>query len=250
MVNSDYNKPNTNTMNIKQIISINAAVLILATSSLSCSSLKQLTREEKGAIIGVGAGGAVGAAIGSKSKNPAVYAIVGSAIGGVAGAVIGNYMDKQAKQLEEDLKGVAEVERIEEGIKVTMSSGLLFGFDSFSLSEKNRQNLSKLANTLDEYEDTEILVAGHTDSIGDEAYNKNLSEKRADAVADFLASQGVRRSRLVVKGYGENAPAVENDTKAGQEKNRRVELAIVANDKLKKAAQKEASGSTASFRNK
>lgn len=225
-------------MKIKQMLSISSAALILTTTSISCNSLKKLTREEKGAIIGVGTGGAVGAAIGSKSKNPAVYAIVGSAIGGVAGAVIGNYMDKQAKQLEKDLADVAEVERIEEGIKVTMSSGLLFGFDSFDLSAKNQENLRKLASTLDQYEDTEILVAGHTDSVGDEMYNQNLSEKRANAVASYLIANGIKRSRLVVKGYGEDAPAATNDTKAGQDKNRRVELAIVANEKLKKDAKK------------
>lgn len=225
-------------MKIKQMLSISSAALILTTTGISCNSLKKLTREEKGAIIGVGTGGAVGAAIGSKSKNPAVYAIVGSAIGGVAGAVIGNYMDKQAKQLEKDLADIAEVERIEEGIKVTMSSGLLFGFDSFDVSPKNQENLQKLATTLDEYDDTEILVAGHTDSVGDEAYNQNLSEKRANAVASYLVANGIKRTRLVVKGYGEDAPAQTNETKAGQDKNRRVELAIVANEKLKKDAKK------------
>lgn len=236
-------------MKLKQLIFTSSAALILCTASISCNSLKKLTREEKGAIIGVGTGGAVGAAIGSKSKNPAVYAIVGSAIGGVAGAVIGGYMDKQAKQLEKDLADVAEVERIEEGIKITMSSGLLFGFDSYTLSEKNRENLKKLANTLDEYEDTEVLVAGHTDSIGDEMYNERLSEKRANAVADYLTANGVKHSRLVIKGYGEESPTASNDTKTGQEKNRRVELAIVANEKLKKEAKKETQGKMNSFRN-
>lgn len=236
-------------MKLKQVLSIGSAALILSTANISCNSLKQLTREEKGAIIGVGTGGAVGAAIGSKSKNPAVYAIVGSAIGGVAGAVIGGYMDKQAKQLEKDLSEVAEIERIDEGIKVTMASGLLFGFDSYNLSTKNRENLQKLANTLTEYQDTEILVAGHTDSVGDEAYNERLSKQRADAVANYLVANGIKRSRLVVKGYGEDAPAMSNDTKVGQEENRRVELAIVANDKLKKDAQKEAQGNMTTFRN-
>lgn len=236
-------------MKIKHVLSVSLASLLLATSSISCNSLKKLTREEKGVLIGVGTGGAVGAAIGSKSKNPAVYAIVGSAIGGVAGAVIGGYMDKQAKQLEEDLAKVAKVERIEEGIKITMSSGLLFGFDSYNLSAKNQEGLKKLAKTLEEYEDTEILVAGHTDSIGDEKYNERLSEKRADAVANFLSANGVKRSRLVIRGYGEDSPAQPNETKAGQDANRRVELAIVANEKLKKDAQKAAIGDKTAFIN-
>jgi outer membrane protein OmpA-like peptidoglycan-associated protein len=227
-------------MNTKRFLSITCAALILSVGNISCNSLKKLSREEKGAAIGVGTGGAVGAVIGSKSKNPAVYAIVGSAIGGVAGAVIGNYMDKQAKQLEKDLANVAEVERIDEGIKVTMSSGLLFGFDSYKLNEQNRENLTKLANTLNEYSNTEILVAGHTDNVGDDRYNEKLSDNRADAVADFLVSKGIRKSRLVVRGYGEDSPAYTNDTKNGQEKNRRVELAIVANESLKKDAKKGA----------
>lgn len=225
-------------MKSNKLLSITCAALMLSGGTMSCNSLKKLTREEKGVIIGIGSGGAAGAAIGSKSKNPAVYAIVGSAIGGVAGAVIGNYMDKQAKQLEEDLKSVAEVERIEEGIKVTMNSGLLFGFDSYTLNDKNRESLSKLASTLNEYADTEILVAGHTDSIGDENYNESLSDRRANAVASFLSSQGIRKSRMVVKGYGESSPQFSNETKSGQDKNRRVELAIVANGNLKNDAKK------------
>ncbi len=205
-----------------------------------CSSLKKLTREQRGAIIGVGTGAAAGAAIGSKSKNPAVYAIVGSAVGGVAGAVIGKYMDKQAKDLEDDLAGIAEVERIEEGIKVTMGSGILFGFDSYALSAATKANLDKLASTLSEYDKTEILIAGHTDNVGSEEYNQKLSEKRASAVSDYLMANGVKRSRLVSIGYGETAPEYDNSTETGQDKNRRVELAIVADDNLKKDAKSEA----------
>lgn len=225
-------------MKTNKILSITCAALMLSAGNMSCNSLKKLTKEEKGAVIGLGTGGAVGAAIGSKSKNPAVYAIVGSAIGGVAGAVIGGYMDKQAKQLEKDLENVAKVERVEEGIKVTMASGLLFGFDSYKLSDENRNTLAKLANTLQAYDDTEILVAGHTDNVGDELYNERLSNQRADAVADYLTSNGVKKSRLVIKGYGEESPEFSNATKTGQEKNRRVELAIVANESLKKKAKK------------
>lgn len=205
----------------------------------SCNSLKKLTREEKGALIGVGAGAAAGAAIGSKSKNPAVYAIVGSAIGGVGGAVIGRYMDKQAEKLQKELGSAAEVERVGEGIKITMESGILFPVDSYTLSQGSRNSLEKLSATLKEYPETEILVAGHTDNTGQSAYNQKLSERRADAVADFLSGHGVKRSRLVVKGYGEDAPASDNATASGRDKNRRVEMAIVANDNLKKDARSD-----------
>ncbi len=211
---------------------------LLGNGISSCNALKKLTRQEKGAIIGIGAGAAIGGAIGSKSKNPAVYAIVGSAIGGVAGAVIGKYMDKQADKLEKELAGIAQVERVEEGIKVTMDSGLLFGFDSYDLGQNSKSELIKLSEILNEYNETEILVAGHTDDIGSETYNQKLSEKRANAVANLLVGKGVKRNRLVVIGFGESAPAYTNGTPVGQEKNRRVELAIVANENLKKEAQK------------
>ncbi|NBA87233.1 OmpA family protein [Emticicia sp. CRIBPO] len=223
--------------------SFSKVMMILATIFLmsSCNSLKKLTREQKGALIGVGAGAAAGAAIGSKSKNPAVYAIVGSAVGGIGGAVIGRYMDKQAEKLERELGNTAEVERVGEGIKITMDSGILFATDSYNLSAKSKSSLEKLSATLKEYPDTEILVAGHTDNTGTEAYNLRLSEKRADAVSDFLSANGVKRTRLVVKGYGESAPSFDNNTESGRDKNRRVEMAIVANDKLKKTAKSEES---------
>ena len=224
----------------KRFLTVGLAVALMSGQMLTgCNSLKKLTRAEKGAIIGVGAGGAIGGAIGSKSKNPAVYAIVGSAIGGAAGAVIGKYMDKQAKEMEDELDGIAKVERLEEGIKVTMDSGLLFGFDSYTIPANTKTELAKLASILEEYPDTEILVAGHTDNVGTEAYNQTLSEDRADAVADQLVANGVKRSRLVVMGFGESAPTYSNETEAGQKQNRRVELAIVANENLKKDAKKE-----------
>lgn len=217
---------------------VGLAVLALALFTGGCKSFKKLTREQKGAVIGVGGGAAAGAAIGAKSKNPAVYAIVGSAIGGAAGALIGNYMDKQAKDLEKEIGDIAEIERIEEGIKVTMGSGILFGFDSSELSSGTKENLKDLAEVLKKYDSTEILVAGHTDDIGTAAYNNKLSQKRADAVAGYLTQNGVKKGRLIVMGYGEALPAYGNDTETGRNKNRRVELAIVANETLKKDSKK------------
>lgn len=227
---------NTNQSSIRKYITLSVCGAMLMSATTSCNSFKKLTNEQKGAIIGIGTGAAAGAAIGSKSKNPAVYAIVGSAVGGVAGVFIGKYMDKQAAKMQKDLEGIAEVERIGEGIKLTMKSAILFGFDSYSLNQKSRESLERLAKTLKEYEDTNILVAGHTDNVGAEDYNMKLSEKRADAVADLLNNLGVKRSRMSVIGYGESAPLVDNTTDAGQDKNRRVELAIVANEDLKKDA--------------
>ena len=227
---------NTAQSSMKKYITLSVCGAMLLSATSSCNSFKKLTNEQKGAIIGIGTGAAAGAAIGSKSKNPAVYAIVGSAVGGVAGVFIGKYMDKQAAKLKKDLEGVAEVERIGEGIKLTMKSGILFGFDSYSLSQDSREKLERLAETLKDYKDTNILVAGHTDNVGTDDYNMKLSEKRADAVASFLSNKGVKRSRMSVNGYGEATPLVDNTSETGRDKNRRVELAIVANEDLKKDA--------------
>lgn len=236
---------NTTQSSIKKYITLSVCGAMLLSATTSCNSFKKLTNEQKGAIIGIGTGAAAGAAIGSKSKNPAVYAIVGSAVGGVAGVFIGKYMDKQAAKMKKDLEGVAEVERIGEGIKLTMKSGILFGFDSYSLNQRSTENLERLAQTLKEYEDTNILVGGHTDNVGAEDYNMKLSERRADVVANFLNKKGVKRNRMSVMGYGESTPLVDNTSDAGRDKNRRVELAIVANEDLKKDAAKGGSNAVA-----
>jgi outer membrane protein OmpA-like peptidoglycan-associated protein len=223
---------------IKKTISAFMAVVILMGGVSSCNSFKKLSKEQRGALIGVGAGGALGAVVGSKSKNPAVYAIIGSAVGGVAGTFIGKYMDKQAEKIKKDLDTVADVERVGEGIKVTMKSGVLFDFNSSKVSGQVNDNLVKFAETLRQYPDTEILVAGHTDNVGTEKYNMKLSEQRAEAVANVLKANDVSRNRLVVLGYGEKNPVANNIAESGREQNRRVEFAIVANDKLKKQATK------------
>ncbi|HEV7349537.1 OmpA family protein [Telluribacter sp.] len=217
----------------KITIVLTAAVLVV--SSLSGCKNSKLSRQEKGAIIGAGAGGAAGAVIGRRSGNTAVGAIIGAAVGGSAGALIGIYMDKQARELEQKVEG-AKVERVGEGIKMTFDSGLLFAFDSEKVNNETRGNLDKMAEVLRKYEDTEILIEGHTDGQGTDAYNKRLSNRRAEAVANYLRSANVSKNRLETVGYGENQPVSTNDTEAGRQQNRRVEVVIVANEKLKKEA--------------
>ncbi|MFW6371584.1 MAG: OmpA family protein [Bacteroidota bacterium] len=207
-------------------------VLIALVLPFSCNT----SRVFKGGAAGAGAGGAIGGIIGAQSDNTAKGAIIGAAIGGTAGALIGKYMDRQAEELEEDLEG-AEVERVGEGIKVTFDSGILFNFDSAELTPEARENVENLASTLKEYEETIILIEGHTDSRGPEEYNRELSEERAEAVANTLAKLGVREVRLKEVGYGENQPIADNSTAQGRQQNRRVEVAIFANDELKEAAE-------------
>lgn len=197
----------------------------------------QASNTTKGGAVGAAAGGAVGAAIGSRSDNTAVGAIIGAAIGGTAGALIGRRMDKQAEELRTDLEG-AEVERVGEGIKITFDSGLMFDVDSYSLRSATRTNLTELAQTLKKYEDTNILIEGHTDNTGSDEYNQNLSVKRANSVTSYLVGQGVSSSRFTTMGYGENQPIADNSTASGRQQNRRVEVAIYANEKMKKAAKR------------
>ena len=157
-------------------------------------------------------------------------------MGGVAGATIGAYMDKQAEELEADLEG-ATVERIGEGIKITFDSGILFGFDKYDLQNESKENIRNLAEILNKYEDTNILVEGHTDSFGSEEYNEKLSKRRAYEVYEYIADQAVDMNRMTVQFYGEEKPVANNETEAGRALNRRVEVAIFANEKLKKAAE-------------
>lgn len=186
-------------------------------------------------MIGGTAGGVIGGVIGGE-ENTAAGIIIGSAIGGTAGALIGNYMDKQAEEIEEDLED-AEVERVGEGILITFDSGLLFDLDSYQLRAETKENLAELSDALKEYDETNIIIEGHTDSQGTDSYNQRLSERRARSVSGYLAKQNVNAGRFTVRGYGEEKPVATNETAAGRQENRRVEVAIVANEDLKEAAQ-------------
>jgi outer membrane protein OmpA-like peptidoglycan-associated protein len=202
---------------------------------MSCSSMK---RRDKGAIIGAGAGAVIGGVIGDRAGNTAVGAIIGAAVGGAAGAYIGNYMDKQAEEMERDLEG-AKIERVGEGIKITFESGILFDVGKSAVKSDAQTNLQNLAGILNKYEDTEILVEGHTDATGSEDSNMDLSLRRAQSVSNYLQARQVMPTRLHIQGYGETQPVASNETVDGRQLNRRVEIAIFANDKLKKVAEEQ-----------
>lgn len=197
------------------------------------------SRTQKGGAIGAAAGGVAGAVIGKQAGNTILGAIIGAAVGGAAGAYIGHYMDKQAAEIEQDLQG-ATVERVGEGIKITFNSGLLFDVNKATLRDASKAELAKLAQILNKYPDTNILVEGHTDNTGSEEYNLELSRQRAQSVENYLASLNVNPTRFTIMGYGESQPIATNETAEGRQQNRRVDLAIMANDKLKKQAEKQA----------
>jgi outer membrane protein OmpA-like peptidoglycan-associated protein len=211
-------------------------LFVITLSLFVLASCGKWSRTAKGGAIGTAGGAAAGAAIGAATGNTAAGAIFGAAIGGVAGATIGAYMDKQAEELEEELED-AEIERVGEGIQVTFGSGILFDVNSANLKAEATENINKMAETLKKYEDTEVLIEGHTDDTGADDYNQDLSEERAASVADYLKSLGVKSRRLEKVGYGEMQPVEDNTTEVGRTANRRVEIAIFANDKLKKQAE-------------
>ncbi len=213
---------------------ITSLILVIC---LLLGACKNMNKAQKGTYIGAGAGAAAGAAIGKATGNTAMGAILGAAVGGAAGYGIGRYMDKQAEALEKDLEG-AEIERVGEGIKITFREGIQFANNSAALSETSKTNLTDLAVTLKKYDDTNVLVEGHTDITGTREYNMGLSQKRAEAVAGYLEGLGVAKKRTTTAGYGPDQPVGDNESDYGRQQNRRVEVAIFANEKLKRKAEK------------
>lgn len=203
----------------------------LGTIAITATAL--LTLNGCSTNLGTGAlgGAAAGAAVGAIASGSVRGAIVGAAVGGAAGAAIGAVMDAQAEDLQDKLPN-ARVERLGEGIAVTFDSGILFAVNEATLQPAGRQNLTDLAASLEEYEGTEVLVVGHTDSTGSDAYNQGLSERRADAARTYLLGAGLEASRVRAVGRGELEPIASNDTDAGRQENRRVEVAIFASEEM------------------
>lgn len=212
------------------------ALALLAAGSLGCASL---TTTEKGVLIGTATGAAAGGMIGKNNGSTTKGAIIGAAVGGIAGGIIGARMDRQARELEQTIAG-AKIERVGEGIHVTFDSGILFDFDSHSLRSEARTNLRELARSLDEFPGSDVLIAGHTDDVGDSWYNADLSERRARAAVDYLVAEGVSRSRLQRRGLGEEEPVASNATEYGRQQNRRVEIAIYAGEEMRRNALRSA----------
>lgn len=142
-------------------------------------------------------------------------------------------MDSQAEDLQDKLPN-ARVERIGEGIAITFDSGILFAVNQATLQSAGQQNLRDLATSLEDYEGTDVLVVGHTDSTGAEDYNQGLSERRADAARNFLVGAGLDAGRVTAVGRGEMEPIADNETDAGRQQNRRVEVAIFASEDMQR----------------
>jgi outer membrane protein OmpA-like peptidoglycan-associated protein len=208
-----------------------------------------MSKQDKGVAAGAVLGGVVGGVIGNNTGrgNTAAGAIIGAAVGGLAGGIIGAKMDRQAEKIKTEIPG-AKVERIGEGIDVTFDennpdgskAGVYFATNKYDITDNAKLALEKLQKIFAEYPETNILIEGHTDDVGTDAYNLGLSQRRAEAVGNYLKSAGVSPKRLTIKWYGESQPKVENNSDANRAANRRVQFVITANDKMKAEAKQEA----------
>ncbi|MFC4740899.1 OmpA family protein [Flavobacterium ponti] len=228
---------------MKRVIMYSLSVVFLAaTLFTSCEAVKNTNKTQRGAAIGTAAGAVLGAVIGNNVKGGSseLGAVLGGVVGGVTGGIIGNKMDKQAREIKEALPG-AEVERVGEGIKLVLGENAVrFDTNKSTLTAQAQANLDKLIPVFQSYADTDITIFGYTDSTGAVEYNQKLSEQRAASVKSYLAGKGLSVARFTTKGLGIADPIADNETVEGRSKNRRVEFAITANEKMIEDAQKEA----------
>ncbi len=215
---------------MKRLVVLAAVVALLAGG---CA--QPMSRTQKGTAVGAGTGAVVGAGlgqlIGGDTEGTLIGAGIGAAVGGTAGGFFANYMEKQEMAMNQALVGVegASIQRDAQVLAVTFKSDLLFDVNSSAVKPGGYDELQRVARVLNDYPRTNILIAGHTDSTGSEAYNQNLSEQRAAAVKNSLAGYGVSAMRLTTIGYGETRPIASNATESGRQMNRRVAITITPN---------------------
>ncbi len=228
---------------MKSIVRNISIIAVCAVLSVGCEATKNANNKQKGVVIGATTGAVLGAIIGNNTgngENSELGAVIGGVVGGAAGIIIGNEMDKQAQKIEEEIPG-ATVERIDNSIVVTFdeNSGIYFDTAKYNINNKSEILLTKLANVMKEYPNTNIIVAGHTDNVGSESSNLLLSQRRANSVTGYLTSSGISSGRFTTVWYGEDQPTSSNDTAAGRAENRRVTLAIVPDETMKANAMKK-----------
>ena len=224
---------------LKNSIIVSLSLLITLTFT-NCDAVKNANNKQKGGAIGAAGGAILGAIIGNnvgKGGNGEIGAVIGGVVGGTAGVLIGAKMDKQAQKIEQEVPG-ATVERVDDGIVVTFdeNSGVYFNTNKSDINAKSQATLNKLANVFAEFPDTNILVVGHTDNTGKEGYNMTLSKERAYSVTNYLKDKGLSAERFTTHWFGETQPKYDNKTAEGRSKNRRVNVAIVPNEKMKEEA--------------
>ena len=209
------------------------AVFYFTILAMFAGSCKSFNNTQKGTGAGVAVGGVAGALLGG--KNTVLGAIIGAAVGGAAGYAIGNKMDRQAAAIKSAVPD-ATVQRVGEGINITLNSSLLFKINLYDLSDSALMSLDKLSQVFTQYPETKILVEGHTDNTGTPDFNMQLSQKRAETVANYLMTKGISTDRLNVKWYGQNEPKYPNTTDADRKLNRRVEIGVYADSTMQTQA--------------
>ncbi|NVJ99050.1 MAG: OmpA family protein [Alphaproteobacteria bacterium] len=204
---------------------LGTALAVQACTTNPYTGERQASKAAVGAAIGAAAGALGGAIVGGSNKRKSV--LIGAGIGALVGGGVGFYMDQQEAKLREKLVGTGvQVVRDGDNIILNMPGNVTFDSDRTQVKPEFHDVLESVAIVLDEYEKTYVDVLGHTDSIGDSGYNMGLSERRAEAVANVLVSEGVQQERLIVRGFGESYPIASNETASGRALNRRVEIAL------------------------
>lgn len=215
----------------QSLIKYSSIAIIAIFTAASCTTVNPYTRETQTskAVKGAGIGAAAGAVAGLLTKGDKLEnALIGAGVGAIAGGGVGYYMDVQEAKLRQRLEGTGvSITRVGENITLNMPSSITFALNSSDLNAQFFSALEGVGVVLKEYNKTVIEIAGHTDSSGSDQYNQQLSQRRAQAVATYLASQGVKQERLITVGAGEAYPIASNDTEQGRSANRRVELTIV-----------------------
>ena len=215
----------------------NKLILVATTAMVfitGCETLDPYTREEKtsqatkGALIGAGIGAVVGLMSGDDAVERRQRALIGAGVGALAGGAVGAYQDRQEAALRAELEGTGvSVTRMGDNITLNMPGNITFATDSSDLSPAFFDVLNSVGKVLNEFNQTVVEVAGHTDSTGSDAYNQGLSERRASSVANYLRGRGIMTDRLITVGMGESRPIADNSTSAGRQANRRVEITMV-----------------------
>ena len=220
-------------MKISMLTGCVAAGLAIAASG--CASYTGQTnapddpnRTQRGALIGAAIGAAAGLLTGDSAVERRQHALVGIGIGALSGGAVGAYQDRQEAELRRQMAGTGvDVVRQGDNITLNMPSNVTFDFDSASLKPQFTPVLDGVAQTLSQYNQTVIEIAGHTDSVGTDQYNQALSQRRATSVSGYLGSHGVMQQRMITVGAGESRPIASNDTENGRAQNRRVEITLV-----------------------
>ncbi|MBN2419907.1 MAG: OmpA family protein [Deltaproteobacteria bacterium] len=201
------------------------SIILFLISGLFSLTGCETTRTTKGAGIGTAAGAAVGAIIGHQSDNRTEGAVIGGVVGGAVGALIGRRLDNQAKELEQ-VQGMESVKVDQEQQKIEATLKINFDVDKDIIKPAEATKLDELAGVFSNYPENIVLLEGHTDADGSEAYNQTLSEKRVKAAEYYLRGKNLNIASLSSVGYGETRPVASNETQEGKAQNRRVEIKI------------------------